>query len=90
MVQGNPLERIDDALNVRMTMRNGTVFRTADLLRPFAGATPSAAGAVTTVAPAAPVPSRYRWHAAEVVAADYAHNCDPYAETAGSGDRHDH
>lgn len=105
MVQGNPLERIDDALNVRMTMRNGTVFSTADLLRPFAGtsadrdafadagqatAAPNRGGAVTTVAPATAVESRYWWHAPDVVAADYAHDCDTDAQTSGPRSRHDH
>ena len=79
MVQGNPLERIEDALNVRMTIRNGAVFSTGELLRPFAGGD-QGAGAVTTVGAATAAPSRYWWHAPEVVAADYADDCDTVAD----------
>jgi adenine deaminase len=79
MVQGNPLERIEDAINVRMTIRNGVVFSTGELLRPFAGGD-EGAGAVATVGAATAAPSRYWWHAPEVVAADYADDCDTVAD----------
>ena len=34
-VEGNPLERIEDAMQVRMTMKNGEIFTTQDLVKPF-------------------------------------------------------
>jgi hypothetical protein len=112
MVEGNPLERIEDTMSVRMTMRNGSVFTPADLLRPFAAtsggssadrhsdladasrvvdagqAAPAGGGAVTTIAPATAPPSRYWWHASDVVAADHAHACDTHAEMSGLRHRH--
>lgn len=34
-VEGNPLERIEDAMQVRMTMKNGTLHTIQDLVEPF-------------------------------------------------------
>lgn len=34
-VEGNPLERIEDAIEVRMTMKNGELFTLQDLVEPF-------------------------------------------------------
>lgn len=34
-VEGNPLDRIEDAMQVRMTMKNGEVFTIHDLVEPF-------------------------------------------------------
>lgn len=34
-VEGNPLERIEDAMQVRMTMKNGELFTMQDLVAPF-------------------------------------------------------
>lgn len=34
-VEGNPLERIEDAMQVRMTMKNGKLFTIQDLVEPF-------------------------------------------------------
>jgi Tol biopolymer transport system component len=34
-VEGNPLERIEDAMQVRMTMKNGELFTIQDLVEPF-------------------------------------------------------
>lgn len=35
-VDGNPLERIEGAMNVRITMTDGELFTVGDLLEPFA------------------------------------------------------
>lgn len=34
-VDGNPLERIEDAMRVKMTMKNGTLYTIQDLVEPF-------------------------------------------------------
>lgn len=34
-VRGNPLERIEDAMDVRMTMKNGKIYTVQDLVEPF-------------------------------------------------------
>lgn len=34
-VEGNPLEQITDAIQVRMTMKNGELFTIQDLVEPF-------------------------------------------------------
>lgn len=34
-VEGNPLEQIEDAIDVKMTMKNGELFTIQDLVEPF-------------------------------------------------------
>lgn len=34
-VEGNPLERIEDAMQVQMTMKGGELFTIEELLEPF-------------------------------------------------------
>jgi Tol biopolymer transport system component len=54
-VEGNPLERIQDAINVKMTMMNGVLFTPEALIEPF-----SAASLASTREAAGP---RHRWRA---------------------------
>ncbi|MGP4019353.1 LpqB family beta-propeller domain-containing protein [Saccharopolyspora sp. 5N708] len=92
MVEGNPLEDIDAAMDVRMTMVGGHLHTREELLAPFT-ATPPAGGTQALQAAGAPAPatsvaeranpaaaSRYWWHAPEIVATDYEHSCDAYLE----------
>jgi hypothetical protein len=52
-VRGNPLERIEDAINVEMTMMNGELFTPDELIEPF-----SSEGALSSDEMAKP---RHRW-----------------------------
>jgi Tol biopolymer transport system component len=94
-VEGNPLEDINAAMDVNMTMAGGELYTQEELLAPFttAGTTQGDDGARRqksgdTPAPAtrvnaradAKAANRYWWHAPEVVEAEYDHACDAYED----------
>jgi cytosine/adenosine deaminase-related metal-dependent hydrolase len=65
VLDGNPLERIEDAATVRQVMVGGALYALDDLLAPFAKAPPQARARASRMRPAvAPHPSndKYWWH----------------------------
>jgi Tol biopolymer transport system component len=77
-VEGNPLERIEDTLNVRMTMINGVLYTPQALMDGFFGVARATAVANPTHRLLAPVPDhpanvQWWWHTAE-----YLHDAMQY------------
>jgi Tol biopolymer transport system component len=66
VLDGDPLQNVNDAAAVRMVMSNGVTHTLEDLLAPFASASPQAAQtAQSTMLPRVPDPpanQRYWWH----------------------------
>jgi Tol biopolymer transport system component/imidazolonepropionase-like amidohydrolase len=95
IIEGNPLEDINAAMDVKMTMVGGELYTQEELLAPFRTAAADGdvgdskrQGRPNTPAPASRVHSRanakaanrYWWHAPDVVAAEYDHACDAYED----------
>ncbi len=85
LVDGDPLSRIEDAAKVSKVIKHGTVYTTADLIGPFAGAVQQASlgGARRFVCEASP---EYWWHEPDFLAHAKASCCDGacgFTPTAG-------
>jgi Tol biopolymer transport system component len=62
-LDGNPLERIEDAASVRLVMTNGVPYTVDQLLAPFETASPQAGvSSMLAAVPDPPANRRYWWH----------------------------
>jgi Tol biopolymer transport system component len=63
IVDGNPLDRIEDAAAVSQVMTGGVLYTVGDLLAPFQGTAPQASlSRMLTPVPTHPGNARYWWH----------------------------
>ncbi|WP_202619138.1 amidohydrolase family protein [Ornithinimicrobium cavernae] len=87
-VDGNPLEDIEAAARVELTMVGGKAYTQDELMAPFTGVAPledtprtsdeALPAATVTERADRSVTERYWWHDPEIVAEQYAHACDAY------------